>query len=127
MFASKSSLEGISIEDIIGMDKKDYEMGKYKVGLANWETTSPESVSKKKDEIMQALKKMKESEQLDYLFFTVVDILKQNCQLYIIGEAEKEIAEKVFGKESKNGEIFLEGVSSRKKQIIPPLMEKLNK
>jgi manganese-dependent inorganic pyrophosphatase len=126
MFAAKSSLDGISVEDIIRIDYKTFEMGKFKVGVGTWETTLPESVNAKKTEIAQALLKEKESVKLDYIFFMVVDILKQNCQLYLVGEKEQELARKVFAGEMADNEMFLPGVVSRKKQIVPQLTEALN-
>ncbi|HRY82433.1 MAG TPA: manganese-dependent inorganic pyrophosphatase [Candidatus Moranbacteria bacterium] len=127
MFEAKSSLEGISVEEIISLDHKDFEMGKFKVGIGTWETTSPESVNEKQEEIRKALKAKKEKEKQDYLFFLPVDIIKQNSYLYIISEAEKNLAEKVFGGKIENGIMFLEKVVSRKKQIIPQLTEELTK
>ncbi len=127
MFKAKSSLEGISIEELISLDYKAFEMGAYKVGVGTWETTGPESVNLKKAEILEALTSKKDSDKLDRMFFMVVDILKQNCQLYIIGEEEKALAEKVFGGNVEDGIMFLPGVVSRKKQIIPQLTEELSK
>lgn len=127
MFEAKSSLDGISTNDIINLDYKIFNMGKYKVGVGTWETTSPATVNVKKDEIFSLLKKKKETEHLDYLYFMIVDILRQNCDLYIIGEDEKMLAEKVFRGKTENGVMFLDGVVSRKKQITPPLTEALTK
>ena len=127
MFKAKSSLEGITIEDIITLDYKVFEMGTKKVGIGTWETTFPESVNVKKDEILEALGKKKASEKLDHMFFMVVDILNSFCQLYIIGEPERLLAEKVFGKQIENDMMNLPGVVSRKKQIVPQFTEELNK
>ena len=127
MFKAKSSLEGISTEEIISLDYKNFEMGKFKVGIGTWETTAPESVNEKKAEIMVALREKKMSEKLDYVFFMVVDIITQVCQLYIIGEEEKALAKIVFGKDPEMEAIELIGVVSRKKQIVPQLTEELNK
>jgi manganese-dependent inorganic pyrophosphatase len=127
MFKAKSSLNGLSLQDIITLDYKGFEMGKYDVGVGTWETTFPESVNEKKTEIMQALIQKKIDTKMDYMFFMVVDILKQNCELYVIGEEEKQLAEKVFGIKAENNVIFLPGVVSRKKQIAPQLTEELSK
>lgn len=127
MFKAKSSLEGISMEELISLDYKAFEMGTRKVGVGTWETTGPESVNVKKAEILEALVSKKEADKLDLMFFMVVDILKQNCQLYIIGEQEKDLAEKVFGAKAEDGIMFLPGVVSRKKQIVPQLTEELSK
>ena len=127
MFKAKSSLEGISVEDIIRIDYKTFEMGQYNVGVGTWETTLPESVNEKKVEIVQALIHEKNEVKLDYIFFMVVDILKQNCQLYLVGENERTVAEKVFGGKIEDDAMLLPGVVSRKKQIIPQLTEELSK
>jgi manganese-dependent inorganic pyrophosphatase len=127
MFKAKSSLEGISINEIITLDYKSFEMGSINVGIGTWETTNPESVNEKAAEIFEALKKKKENLQMSYMFFMVVDIIKQNCELYLIGEGEKALAEKVFAGEISNDRMFLPGVSSRKKQIVPQLTEELSK
>lgn len=127
MFKAKSSLEGISTEDIITLDYKTFEMGSSLVGIGTWETTSPESVNEKKIEIMEALKAKKTAENLQYMYFMVVDILNESCQLYIIGEGEGELAKKVFGKEIAEDVMDLPGVVSRKKQIVPQLTEELSK
>jgi len=127
MFKAKSSLAGISIEDIIRIDYKTFEMGKHSVGIGTWETTLPESVNEKKDEIMQALIHEKEAVKMDYIFFMVVDILKQNCQMYLVGEKESELAKEIFAGKTEDGMMFLPGVVSRKKQIVPQLTEALSK
>lgn len=127
MFAAKSSLKGISVETVVNSDCKLFEMGKNKVGAAVWETADPESVEMQKAKIIEFLKIKKTQEKLDYMFFFVVDILKQNSILYIFDEQEKETVEKVFKVKAVGDEIVLSGIVSRKKQIIPPLHAELSK
>lgn len=127
IFAAKSSLKGISLGTLVSQDYKLFEMGKYKVGIGVWETTNPENVNKEKEKIMPLLKNKKIKEKLDYIFFFVVDIIKQSSFLYVIGEDENKLAEKVFGGEKKDNLFFLSGIVSRKKQIIPPITKELSK
>lgn len=129
MFAAKSSLKGISAEAIVNGDYKLYEMGKFKVGTGVWETIDPSSVAPSKKKIQEFLKQKKKKEKLDYLFFFVVDILKQNSALYVFDDAERLLAEKVFkvGLNAAGDELLLAGIVSRKKQIIPPLTAELEK
>lgn len=126
-FAAKSSLEGITIKDIVSKDYKNFDMGASKVGIGVWETTDPKTIAAKKNELMVALIAKKDAEKLNFVFFLTVDILKENSVMYVIGEAEKNLAEKVFGGKVENNEIFLKGIVSRKKQIVPPLMTELTK
>lgn len=127
LFAAKSSLEGIATRDIVSKDYKNFEMGKSKVGIGVWETTNPESVKSKKSDLMMALMAKKEAEKLDLVFFLIVDILKENSIMYVLSESEKTLAEKVFKVKAENNEIFLKGIVSRKKQVVPPLMRELAK
>ncbi len=126
LFAAKSSLKGISVKDIISKDYKQFEMGKNKVGIGVWETTNPESVNLQKDKIIKALITKKNKEKLDYLFFAAVDILKNNSYLYVISEKENIVAEDIFGGKNRDSIMFLKGVVSRKKQVVPQLRKKLS-
>ncbi|MEA2097699.1 MAG: manganese-dependent inorganic pyrophosphatase [Patescibacteria group bacterium] len=126
LFAAKSSLKGISISDIISKDYKQFEMGKHKVGIGVWETTDPNSVNLQKDKTILALIKKKKIEKIDYMFFAVIDIIKNSSYLYIIGEREEELAKNVFGI-ARDNIVFSKGIVSRKKQLVPPLMNKLGK
>ena len=127
LFAAKSSLEGLTIVDIVSQDYKIFEMGGKKIGIGVRETTSTEIVNEKKGEIMKLLVEKKSKEKLDYILFFVVDIIKQNSILYIVDEEEKKLAEKVFKAKASGDSIFLKGIVSRKKQIVPPLTKELNK
>lgn len=127
LFAAKSSLKGISIETLITQDYKLFEMGKSKVGIGVWETTNPESVNVEKTKILKLLFEKKAKEKLDYIFFFVVDIIKQGSVLYLIGENEAELAKKVFKGSVDGGVMILDGIVSRKKQIAPVLTEALSK
>ncbi len=127
MFKAKSSLEGISVADMVSLDYKIFEMGSEKVGVGTWETTDPDTVNEKSAEIKQQLEAKKEADGLSMIFFMVVDIIKQNCFLYTVSEKEQMVAEQVFGVVAKDAVLELVGVVSRKKQIVPPLTEYLVK
>jgi len=127
LFVAKSSLKGVSVNDIVNKDYKQFEMGKYEVGIGVWETTNPESVNLQKSKIIKALENKKKKEKLDYLFFAAVDIIENNSYLYIIGEDENILAEKIFDSDVKDGVMFLKDVVSRKKQVVPVLMRELGK
>ncbi len=126
LFVAKSDLEGISVNDIISKDYKQFEMGKNKVGIGVWETTDPESVNLQKSKIIRELINKKKKDKLNYLFFATVDIIKNNAYLYIIGDKENSLAEDIFGGKNKEGVMFLKGVVSRKKQVVPQMRKKLS-
>ena len=57
------------------------------------------------------------------VYFMLTDIMEQSTELLFYGEGSEEMAVNAFKIEPKDGTIYLEGVVSRKKQLIPPLME----
>lgn len=127
LFAAKSSLKGISAKDIVSEDYKQFKMGKHKVGIGVWETTNPETVNIQKDKILKALIEKKKQDKMNYMFFAVVDIVKNNSDLYIIGDKEEKLAKNIFNNEVENKIMFLKGVVSRKKQFVPLLIKQLGK
>ncbi|MFZ2188517.1 MAG: manganese-dependent inorganic pyrophosphatase [Candidatus Moraniibacteriota bacterium] len=127
LFSAKSSLKGISLPLLITQDYKVFEMGTNKVGISAWETTNPSSVTSEKEKIIKLLVEKKQQEKLDYIIFMLVDIVKENCTLFIVGGKEQAILQKVFAGKIVGDEMFLPGVVSRKKQIVPQLTEALSK
>ena len=57
------------------------------------------------------------------VYFMLTDIMEQSTELLFYGEGSEEMAVNAFKIEPKDGTIYLKGVVSRKKQLIPPLME----
>ena len=128
MFSAKSDISGLSFKEIVSKDYKEFNFKNKKLAIAVWETVKTDSFFGKEKEIFSALKKLKEKNHLDLIFFALVDILKKNAYLYCLTEKEKEIAKKAFlGKEIKNNIFFLEGIVSRKKQMVPKIAAKLER
>lgn len=127
MFEAKSDISDISPDQLVAMDYKEFKAGKINFAIGVHETTYPKNVIEIKDKIFSALEKLKKKRKMDLMFFALVDILEENSTLFILGEKEKEILEKVFKKRSKEKLFCLPGVVSRKKQILPPLINFLEK
>lgn len=125
MFEAKSDISGINLKDLILMDYKDFQEGKIKFGIGVCETIIPVTILKKKEKILSLLDIIKKQKKIDLIFFGVVDIIKKQTFLFVSGVREKEIAEKAFNKKEKDNLIFLTGVVSRKKQIVPSIINVL--
>jgi manganese-dependent inorganic pyrophosphatase len=119
MFKARFDVSGIDLKDLLTKDYKEFKLGNMVVGIAVWETPGPQEILEKKTKIIEELKKIKKQRRLDLIYFGALDILKRECNLVVIGEEEKKAAEKAFGKKEKEGIIYLPGVISRKKQIVP--------
>jgi len=121
----KMMIAGMSPESIIHSDFKNYDMAKKKVGMGQIEICDFEEVEKRKAELIQKLKEISQKENYNLLILIITDIIKQNSQLLAAGKIE--YLEKAFGKRVEENVLSLPGVMSRKKQIVPPLMETFSK
>lgn len=116
---TKAILKGMSAEDIILSDFKIYEFGKIKIGGSQVEVLDLNEVNERKQELLEKIKKIAQKENYDILILMATDIIKQNS-LLLFWEKENYI-EKAFSKKPENNTLYLEGVMSRKKEVMPLL------
>jgi manganese-dependent inorganic pyrophosphatase len=125
MFGAKSSLAGMEIDEILQKDYKEFEFNSTKVGIGVYETVSAMAFESMEDKVFGGLRALKEKRQVDLMYFAVVDILKHEGFIYLIGDKEKEMAQKAFGGEIKDNVMHVPGLVSRKKQMVPVLAKLL--
>jgi manganese-dependent inorganic pyrophosphatase len=125
MFEAKSDLTGISTEEIIGQDYKNFDLGCKKVGFGVFETVSPDPALKRIKEISTALREKKQVEKVDYMFFAIVDIVGEMAYLTLLSKDEEDLATGAYGGSVEDGYMVLPGVVSRKKQMTPALEKTL--
>ncbi len=127
MFEAKSDLSGKSMRDIILGDAKEYDFGGRRVCIGVVEAISLSFFDNNKNLLLSTLYEIKKEKGFDFFFFGAIDISNNEARIYSSGEDEREAAEKAFSKEEVGDFIFLPGVVSRKKQIVPPLSEIITK
>ncbi len=126
MFEAKSDLSGRSLEEIVFRDVKEYDFGGKKIVVGMAETTSLSYFTENKKEIGEFLKKAKREKEADALFFGAVDIIKKSTLFFPAEDSEREVIKGVFQGEEKGEYFLLENISSRKKEIVPPLSKFYN-
>jgi len=122
LFEAKSDLSAFTPEEIVKLDYKNFDFGTKKVGIGVVETVRPENVVKLEEQLKQELRKIKEKENLDLAYLGIVDIIKNETELFLISEKEKQVVMKSFSDITIKGDnLILRGVVSRKKQIAPAI------
>mgnify|MGYP003620571937 FL=1 len=102
------------------MDMKVFEIDSLKLAVAQVSTVDIEKLLTKKAELEKSIDDFISKEKLDIFMFVITDILNNNSVALAAGK-RADIAEKAFEQTMNNGILTLNGVVSRKKQIIPPL------
>ena len=101
-------------------DLKKYLFGKKTIGVAQVELLNSSDVEGDLKIIVQAIQEAEETEGYDLFLLMVTDIIKGGTMM-IFNPEQKNAVTSIFGNYSPEGQIFLEGVMSRKKQVVPLL------
>lgn len=120
MFRAGSALAGKSAEDIFNQDFKEFHIGDLKLGVSQISTVDTESLKPLRSEILSLMNNKAKSEKYDLLILMLTDILDEGSELIVIGE-RKDLAEKAFNTAIPGDSVYVPGIMSRKKQVIPPL------
>lgn len=118
MFKAGSTLKGKTAQEIVCQDFKEYKFGKYKMGIAQVYTIDYESLNEIKPKLVEFMNSYCENSGYSLIMLLITDILEQGSEVLYAGEA-KELVAKAFNVELNDSSIYLDGIVSRKKQVIP--------
>ena len=117
---AKSSIEGISATKLLNQDLKIFDMHGRKVGVAQLELMDISTVATRKDEFLSAMETLK-AEGYHSILLMLTDIGKQGTDLLVVSDNVR-IVESAFELKGIGNSVWLPGVVSRKKQVVPGLL-----
>jgi len=118
MFIVKSAVDDSTARELNTRDYKNFNMNGSKVGVNQLEMIDISALDDRKEEIFRDMRDMKEENGLHTMLVLLTDIMKEGSQLLCVSDDISKI-EKAFGKAMKDDQVWLPGVLSRKKQVIP--------
>lgn len=121
MFKAGSSISGKSITDVIYGDFKNFSVDSQRLGIGQVSTMSTEEIMNKKDEFIETLNSIAKNEDYTAVALFVTDILK-NGSYILCNDSSLNIFKGAFDTENLTQGFFFEGVVSRKKQIVPKVI-----
>ena len=125
MLKAGTALDDKTINELLNMDMKIFDVNDFKIGIAQINAVDEKAILAKKEEILLEISNIMKSDNLNMFMFVVTNILTNNSMGLVAGE-KQEIVEKAFNSKIINSELTLEGIVSRKKQIVPPLTKALS-
>ena len=117
----KSSLSGMTGEQIINADFKTFEVGNNSFGIGQVEVVDLSEAKQRKAELIEELNKMKQKDNLLFVILMVTDILNEGSEL-LLSDGYESIS---FDGEVNDNSIYVEGMMSRKKDLVPQIMESI--
>ena len=118
MLKAVTDLDDFTAKELINLDAKNLDKEGTKFVIAQVNTVSIDDVLKRQEEIENEMQKSIEEKGLSLFVFAITDILNSNSEIIALGE-KSNVIETAFGKTLENNRAFLEGVVSRKKQLLP--------
>lgn len=125
MFKAGSNLQGKSAEEICFLDFKQFTVNDTVFGVGQVNSMSAEELTEIKAQIESELDKIRQNHRLDMIFFMLTNIMTESSELLCVGPEAREKAISAFDLNGKSDTLYLKGVVSRKKQLVPAIVEAL--
>lgn len=120
MLKAGADVSSKTAEQLISLDAKPFDIGGNKVIIAQVNTVDPKDVLDRQSEVEAAIQSTINDKGLDLFLFVITDILNSNSVALALGN-NTELVEKAYNVKLENHTALLEGVVSRKKQVVPVL------
>ncbi|MBW3140594.1 manganese-dependent inorganic pyrophosphatase [Ferrimonas balearica] len=122
MFKVKSAVEGTPARDLVLRDFKDFDMNGNLVGIGQLEVIDLAVLDAVKPELVEDIAKLKAEGNRHSVLLLLTDIMKEGSELLVISD-DLSVVERAYGQSIEDGKVWLDGVLSRKKQVVPPLQQ----
>lgn len=122
MFKVKSAVEGTPVRDLVLRDFKDFDMNGNLVGIGQLEVIDLSIFDEMKADLEADIAALKAEGNRHSVLLLLTDIMKEGSEVLVVSD-NADLTEKAYGKASVDGKVWLDGVLSRKKQVVPPLQE----
>lgn len=122
MLKAGTDLSDFTVEELLEIDAKEIDLKDVKSIIAQVNTASIPDVMNMKADIENAINHVIEEKGLDLFVFLITDIINSNSQVIALGNKAK-IVESAYNVVLNDNTALLEGVVSRKKQVVPILTE----
>lgn len=123
MFKANDIVKSKTMKEIIYSDFKVFNVDKKVIAVGQVTTLNSKAILKQKSSYIKFLNKESIQNNYDIMIFLITDIFK-NGSYILFNEPSKNIMKLAFNDNLEQGN-FLDGVVSRKKQVLPPIMSYL--
>jgi len=122
MFKAGTAVEKTSVDSLLAQDRKRFTFGKTTAYISQINTLDFAGIASRVDEIFRKMQKYYETVPCDLVMLMITDIVAGGSEILAVGRA-KDLLDSAFGMKMNEDHIFLPGVVSRKKQIVPVLTQ----
>ena len=125
MFAHGGDVTGKTAAEVFNGDYKIFTSGDVRFGVGQGSYMTEKNRKAAQALVGPYLPQALEKQGLDYIFYMFTDVRNSGTELLMAGPGAEELVAKTFHTAIENGVASLPGVVSRKKQMIPLLINAL--
>ncbi|MBO4637558.1 MAG: putative manganese-dependent inorganic diphosphatase [Clostridiales bacterium] len=114
-----SASDSKTAEQLIGTDFKEFHIAGQTLGVSQIVCVDSGKMLERKSEFMDSMETLRKKNGYDMVILMLTDVLVEGTHLLYLGS--DDIIRFAFSTEPSDNHVFLPGVMSRKKQIIPML------
>ena len=118
MLKAGTDLSSFTIDEILALDAKQIDFKDVRSIVNQVNTADISDVMAMKDDLEAGINKIIEAEGLDLFMLLITDIVNSNSQVIALGK-DAGLVEKAYNVRLEDNTVLLEGVVSRKKQVVP--------
>ena len=126
MLKAGTDLSDFSIEEILDLDAKQIDFGDVKSIVNQVNTASIPDVLEMQEDLEDGIQKIIDDEELDIFMLLITDIVNSNSEVLVLG-SQASLVEVAYDVTLEDNHALLEGVVSRKKQVVPIMTETASK
>lgn len=117
-----TNLDGYTAKEIINTDSKPFDKNGINFVISQINSADVDSVFEKQKELETAIENEILLNNLDCYVFMVTDILNASSRAIVLGN-RRDVFEKAYETKLCNNTAILDGVVSRKKQVLPKMLD----
>jgi len=117
---SATALETKPASELLFSDFKEFHIAGHDIGIGQITCMDAERVLSLKDQFIEIMEITAKERGYDMMLLMLTDMLREGTELLVVGD-ENNIIGQAFNAEVKKHCVFLPGIVSRKKQIVPTL------
>ena len=125
MFGAVATIKGRSVSEILYNDFKEYNIDGKRIAIGQINVADSQEILAVKDEFMEYLVKINDMNKFDLLMMCFTSVEGTGSNLLFVGELS-DLVDETFKDDIMDDMYFVDGIISRKKQIIPMLSKALS-
>ena len=123
MFRAGSEIGSKNAEDIVSQDFKKFAFDGKEIGIGQLNFMAGDELEEGKLKVLPLLENERTRRNLDMLYFMLTDIVKGRTEILFSGKEAGDVLAEAFEIDTIGDTLIIEGLVSRKKQLVPEIIE----